>query len=94
MRAPSGGVPIPCDAVIAGRGIPWPVVALVRYRGLRFHGLKHIAIYLPYLLWMELLWEERVFTYNSEYAKAIVYAFIACQLINHLLILRLSNHFS
>ncbi len=64
--------------------LTWLVVALLRYRGLRFHGIKHLLVYLPFLLWMELLWDDPipVFSLKSEYAKAIMYMVIACQLIN------------
>lgn len=62
--------------------LTWIPVALFRYRGLRFRGLKYLLVYLPYILWLDVLWEENLFGMNSEHMKALAYAVIACQLVN------------
>jgi O-Antigen ligase len=60
----------------------WFIVTFLRYGGLRLKGLAGFWPVLPWLGWFWLLSGEPIYLPNGEYAKALVYAVIACQLAN------------
>jgi hypothetical protein len=62
--------------------LTWLPVALVRYRRINLRGLTALWIFIPFLLWFAVLKWENVFHPRSEYFKAVIYAVIACQLLN------------
>lgn len=62
--------------------VTWLIVAPFRYRRLRLRGMSYLAHFLPFALWISLTTGRWLSGMAGEYAKAIGYALIACQLAN------------
>lgn len=64
--------------------ITWAIMLPVRYRKFDLRGAQHLAILVPLFIWMLLTRGEisEILSPNSNYVKALVYAFMAAQLVN------------
>lgn len=60
----------------------WLAVSFIRYRRIDLSGLMMLWPVVPWILWFWVITGENVFSFNSEYFKAITYAVIACHQVN------------